>query len=79
MTLTGNLCANCNLKFFPPRALCEKCHATELSSCKYETEDLLASTLVYRGPGVTFEIPERFSLTRLSNNALGIVRNKLSR
>lgn len=72
MIFQGNRCADCDLTFFPPRALCGNCGRSCLHDCGLGVDSVVVSTEVLRGPGVSYEKPVRIELVRLSNGALAI-------
>jgi uncharacterized OB-fold protein len=72
--LQGNRCVECNLTYFPPRAICGECSETSLIDCGLGTTLVIANTEVLRGPGVSHEGPVRMELVLLSNGSLAIRR-----
>ena len=74
MSFQGNRCGDCDVTFFPPRALCERCGRTRLIDCELQAESVVSSTEVSRGPGELHDTPVRIELVRLSNSSLAIHR-----
>ena len=75
MSFQGNRCVDCDLTYFPPRAICRNCGQTNVIHCEVQAVSVIAKTEVLRGPGVSHDSPVGFILRRLSNGSTAIERN----